>query len=210
MKSLYDELLEKLGEPEFYDVWGVPRYCTPEEAQINPKYIKNIRCQECGRKFRVSLVGGVYNTLGAGDCRSDDEFGLMNPNVARKLRSEGASIEEVTDPPLVKFWHYGDPPRHGNREGEPRCYAGPTMNSVPEYEWAEFFGDVDPDDPRPILKVGDRVWYQGARRVVTALWIEQVLVNEVYIVDFDKALVGLKEFGPVPSENVALLDKTDP
>jgi len=112
MKENYEDILSRLGKPDWWDWYGVPRYGEPTRV---PKHlIGRIRCQHCAREFRVALVG-VY---------------IHN----------SSNIEQVKDQPdwehfshlaLVEHWHYGDPPFHD-------C-IGDTMNSVPEWEWAEFW-----------------------------------------------------------------------
>lgn len=97
----YSDITDKLGEPEWWDEQGVPRYCefSPDEgANIYSDEILLlvIECQDCGREYKVAMSG-------PGDGRGD---GLADRVRAGTL-------------------HYGDPPNYGC-DG-----AGASMNSIP-------------------------------------------------------------------------------
>jgi len=97
-----------------------------------------IRCQECGKKFWVALAHPVY---------LENLTAKIFGTPANVVRVEGAELDLVNKShlKLADDWHYGDPPRHaGNwEEGVYNCVAGDTMNSIPEDEWEEFFGERD-------------------------------------------------------------------
>ena len=57
MKENYGDILDRLGEPDWWDWYGVPRYGEP--ARVPEHLMGRIRCQHCAREFRVALVG-VY------------------------------------------------------------------------------------------------------------------------------------------------------
>lgn len=103
MNQHYPDLIDKLGEPLWWDERGVPRYLPFHPSLCNDIYAKEavlfrICCQTCGREFNVA------------DTWSEMDM-VMNPH-AVSLRNR------VDDRSL----HYGDPPNIGC------CEAGPTMN----------------------------------------------------------------------------------
>lgn len=105
MRTNYEDIIEKLGEPLWYDVYGVPRYCPyrPEEGTVYPEascYME-IACQACQKSFNVVSEHDRYS----GPC----------------ILPEHKEGEDTWD--AVGSFHYGDPPIHG-------C-VGDTMNSVP-------------------------------------------------------------------------------
>lgn len=60
MKQNYYDIIEKLGEPLWYDNFGVPRYADfkPEMAGIYSKYVAllEVKCQCCQKVYRVASV----------------------------------------------------------------------------------------------------------------------------------------------------------
>lgn len=108
MRTNYEDIISKLGEPIWYDVYGVPRYCEykPEEGTVYPEascYME-IACQACQKSFNV--------------VQERDKYHAGPPMVLPEVK-EGDSDSWDT----VGSFHYGDPPIHG-------C-VGDTMNSVP-------------------------------------------------------------------------------
>jgi hypothetical protein len=105
MKHHYKDITEKLGDPQWWDEVGVPRYCDFSPMATNDIYISEavlleIACQGCGRRFKVAMSW-------------DDLEGHI-----KKIPPLAQSIDEGTI-------HYGDPPNYEC------CLAGPTMNSEP-------------------------------------------------------------------------------
>jgi hypothetical protein len=112
MKENYGDILERLGEPDWWDWYGVPRYGEP--TRVPEHLMGRIRCQHCAREFRVALVGVYIHD---------------SPNIAQV--KDQPDWEHFSHLALVERWHYGDPPFHN-------C-VGDTMNSIPEWEWDEFW-----------------------------------------------------------------------
>lgn len=112
MLRSYEDITKRLGEPIWYDEHGCPRYDSfkPDMCGVydNQVVLLEIRCQNCGRLFKVS---------------SSWDRGRVILNMAIH-----GKCEEVIEPlPKRDGWgkyHYGDPPNHG-------C-VGDTMNSEPE------------------------------------------------------------------------------
>lgn len=135
MHDDYFEILEAFDtEPLWYDCYGVPRWCTPEEAHYPEHLMGKIKCQRCGKEFWVALGLPVYIV---------DYISLIMGGSSNVVRIEGAPIdfENHKELQLIENWGYGDPPRHNGG-----CLAGDTMTSISEYEWEEFFGEDRQED----------------------------------------------------------------
>jgi hypothetical protein len=108
VREAYDDITSRLGEPQWWDENGTPRYCDFDPHHLSDVYADEcclllIACQECGRRFKVAMSDGAWE---------------------RALRGGGLSLREDIE---GGWLHYGDPPFHD--EGEERaCLAGPTMN----------------------------------------------------------------------------------
>lgn len=103
MNHHYNDIINKLGPPLFWDECAVPRYCDfgpNETANIYAREVAllEIACQDCGQLFKVVVSWSET------DWPSERLSNLVENN-------------EI---------HYGDPPNDGC------CLAGPTMNSVPK------------------------------------------------------------------------------
>lgn len=108
MGAAYEDILERCGQPLWYDEAGAPRYAPFHPDLCNNPYAKQaallrIACQQCGMEFRVAYTVGPWE----GD---------------RFVRALQAGT-----------WHAGDPPRHGHYlkgayDWNNDCSAGSTMN----------------------------------------------------------------------------------
>lgn len=108
MNHHYADIRDKLGEPQWWDEYAVPRYCDfgpRESANIYADHavLLLIECQDCGTEFKVCMSGRKGYPAGDG-------------YEGRKGLDDAVREDEI---------HYGDPPNSGC------CAAGPTMNSVP-------------------------------------------------------------------------------
>lgn len=108
MKPNYYDIIEKLGEPLWWDEHGVPRYTDfrPHlKSRIIADYVAfmEVACQDCGRVFKVaySIDSRQYRLF------YEREVQLPTPND-------------------VGSFHYGDPPYHTEE-----CIAGFCMLSIP-------------------------------------------------------------------------------
>ena len=68
MNNYYEDIVEKLGEPKWFDSLGYPRYCEFHPDNISNIYAREvvlleIACQQCGKKFKVAINNSGY------DCR---------------------------------------------------------------------------------------------------------------------------------------------
>ena len=116
MKDNYKDILTLTMQiPTWWDLFGAPRYGAPPEDMLPG--MRWIKCQECHRKFWVCLVDCYHDYQGVG--------------------FDGEHFYEKYDMP--DDWHYGDPPFHcqGLLGPDDVCYAGYTMNSIPEWEWED-------------------------------------------------------------------------
>lgn len=124
MFDSYDDIKKRIAEkPTWWDVHGVPRYGDiPEDMR---PFVRRIKCQGCGRVFKVALVGNVYKNYG------DETFDFVSVlwDVEIEGEREPALYKPVYREPeaIPEDWHYGDPPAHD-------C-VGDSMNSIPEYAW---------------------------------------------------------------------------
>lgn len=110
MKPIYLDIVEKLGEPLWWDNYGVPRYTEFDPklifGMVSPRYIAfmEIACQECGKLFKVASVFDPF------------EHYLLYKQDDVKLPNQ----KDVGD------FHYGDPPYHIED-----CLAGYCESSIP-------------------------------------------------------------------------------
>ena len=100
----YSDITDQLGDPQWWDDNGTPRYCefSPTLATTtNDRYVAlaEVECQGCDRVFRVSIG-----------------------NPAGRIFDEWKPTELPTAESTNRF-HYGDPPRHGYCHGD-------TMNCL--------------------------------------------------------------------------------
>lgn len=84
MNQHYGDILMRLGNPQWWDEAGVPRYCTFEPSKKNDIYhdevcLLKVECQACRSSFLVALSG-------------------KSPSLADSIRSGDI--------------HYGDPPNN--------------------------------------------------------------------------------------------------
>ena len=111
----YSDIIEKIGEPIWYDEYGVPRYCVFEPKQcgvyITAAVLLTIECQSCKERFHVATTW-------------DNTFPFMEQ--LRHADEKGESTWDVgwqKNPQLEYVPSYGDPPRHNCSGG------GNTMSS---------------------------------------------------------------------------------
>lgn len=106
MNTCYDDIIEKLGTPVWFDENAVPRYCEFDPWKCANIYafevvLLAIECQGCAHEFAVCM------------------------SLARYEQIMGTKGRALADMILDGSIHYGDPPNIGC------CAAGPSMNSVP-------------------------------------------------------------------------------
>jgi len=104
MKCFYSDIIEKCGEPQWWDEVGVPRYCNFDPKKVNDIYAREvaflrIRCQSCHKEFLVAISWCPIHNL---------------RNIAAYSERKKGDI------------YYRDPPRH---DIDGRCCAGETMTS---------------------------------------------------------------------------------
>lgn len=90
------EMAQKLSlpaKPRWYDRNGCPHWQPPPKDLR--KYMRKIRCQACGKIFRVCLVHPVYK------------------NYSNKFNTD-----------IPRDWYYGDPPSHPGGEWKPGWWKG--------------------------------------------------------------------------------------
>lgn len=108
MNNNFTDITDKLGTPEWYDIYGYPRYCRFHPSVTHDIYsimtsLIEIRCQECFCTFEVVMSYGQINLI--------------------KLDGSHLHAKDIlpTKDNMHVYWHYGDPPFHD-------C-IGDTMNS---------------------------------------------------------------------------------
>jgi hypothetical protein len=134
MLRYYKDIIDRCGEPKWYDGNGVPRYIDfdPDQCGVYDRYVAylEIACQSCDERFFVAV--------------EVDSMEAVATHFRLPIKPTESKIEKVERKldghPTLSPWeqigsfHFGDPPRHGNfdKEVEERCAAGDTMNSVPK------------------------------------------------------------------------------
>lgn len=112
----YKDIIDKAGEPLWWDEYGVPRYCTfhPDECgvYIDTATLLIIECQSCQTRFRAATVWNSTSQL-------MERLRLDNMTGSHSWQGEPIA----TGPYLGLAPHYGDPPRHNCSGG------GETMSS---------------------------------------------------------------------------------
>lgn len=103
MNQHYPDLIDKLGQPFWWDECGVPRYLPFDTSLLNNIYaeqaaLMRIACQGCGRECLVAMSWGMMDKV-------------VNPY--------SVPLEDLVKDKSI---HYGDPPNYGC------CSGGPTMN----------------------------------------------------------------------------------
>jgi len=102
MHQYFGDIIEKLGEPLWFDDCGYPRYCKFDPDEVSNIYAKEvalleIACQNCGHRFKVAIHHEGYN-------RKYERFSWMENENYKNLG-------------------YGDPPNIRC------CGSGPSMTS---------------------------------------------------------------------------------
>lgn len=114
MYPLYSDIREKLGEPEWHDQYGVPRYapCHPDLMGIYDDWacLFVVKCQGCNREFDCAAGFTLFNGL----------HDLTREQIQER-------IDKKEDPSFVLplFVSWGDAPWH---DDENQC-AGTTMTT---------------------------------------------------------------------------------
>ena len=113
MFTRYDDILDRAGEPVWWDERGVPRYCAFSPMRCNDIYTDEavliaIECQNCGRPSLKAYTQGGW--------------ARVNRNIGRWLR------DDIRD----RSFDGGDPPNYCCGAG---ASEGATLKHVVEY-WA--------------------------------------------------------------------------
>lgn len=141
MKANYKDILDKAGQPLWWDEHGAPRYAAFTPQSLSP-YVEavalmDIKCQHCSRPFTVASAindksmrmwrdysDAVYARLKA---LSKIGLDVSHEEIAAVLEQRPDDIKKIVAPKAFSddagMFHYGDPPIHN-------C-IGDTMNSVP-------------------------------------------------------------------------------
>lgn len=111
MLQKYDDIVEKLGRPFWWDEVGCPRYKKFHPSLCNNIYasqavLLEIACQNCAVRMTVALSW-------------DKAEGLFSSRECPDLEKR-----------VKEGWiHYGDPPAHEFTPGK-LCHSGMTMNCI--------------------------------------------------------------------------------
>jgi hypothetical protein len=102
MHQYFGDIIEKLGEPLWWDEHAVPRYCEFSPDRLADIYAKEcvlmlIACQNCGHRFKVAMSNHGYD-------RHYEPFSFLKNDIYKNLG-------------------FGDPPNNGC------CGAGSSMTS---------------------------------------------------------------------------------
>jgi hypothetical protein len=88
MKAPYCDIVDRLGDPIWWDENGTPRYCEFYPGHLSCIYAREailfcVACQACGKTFAVAMSSGPFSGVGL--------------------------LAKITDHGI----HYGDPPNAG-------------------------------------------------------------------------------------------------
>lgn len=102
MNRCYADIIDKLGEPSWFDENAVPRYCEfhPSKLDIYAREaaLVLIKCQSCDKEFNVAFSMSTHQL------------------VIGELSIQNSIVNEMLE--------YGDPPSLNC------CAAGPTMTAI--------------------------------------------------------------------------------
>lgn len=116
MWTIYKDIMDKLGEPLWYDEYGVPRYCDFSPDMCNP-YAQTvtyftIRCRYCGKMIKVAKSFEVQEEV---------EIGLLDRNQLKELLQNKEFIDDINYRIIGNYpyslFNYGDAPYHWDQEG---------------------------------------------------------------------------------------------
>lgn len=136
MNHHYRDIRDRVAAPPaWFDERAVPRYCefSPDEAAniyADECCLAEIRCQDCGHKFKVAFSSSVTDIV--------RRWMVLHDKEERITQADAAGMFLAADIKARRL-HYGDPPNSGC------CMAGPTMNSTmcrvlefwhrPNFDW---------------------------------------------------------------------------
>jgi hypothetical protein len=112
MNRCYDDIIDKLGDPIWFDENAVPRYCEfgPDRMDIyaNEAALILIKCQGCGKRFKVGCCSSTYDiALGSeaiSSCINNSyQYGDV-PNTSCCI-----GITMMSEPiKVLEYWHKVD------------------------------------------------------------------------------------------------------
>lgn len=84
MKAPYNDIVDKLGKPTWWDDHGVPRYCEPHPKHAPCIYSRQvlffeIQCQACQTRFTVSMTGRMLEQEDLGELIKDHKIHYGDP-----------------------------------------------------------------------------------------------------------------------------------
>lgn len=133
MHRSYDDMLDRLPEPNFYQEGGIPRFEPFQPGKTTGIHSKEavlaeIACQGCGTVFKVAFERDEHEELNAlTTLMRIPEYrdGIIDLVKSCKLEANHDVLARniLAHEIETRSLHYGDPPNIGC------CPAGPTMNS---------------------------------------------------------------------------------
>lgn len=84
MHHHYSDIRDKLGEPQWWDEYAVPRYCDFGPRQAAYIYARQIvllliECQNCGTEFKVCMTSGDLDKKSLEELVQADEIHYGDP-----------------------------------------------------------------------------------------------------------------------------------
>lgn len=112
MNVYLEDIISKLGEPVWWDRDGtLPRYCEFHPEQMSDIYAKEcvlllIRCQSCGKLFKVSQTGSIFDSEKL--ARSISMKSVLFVGDPPNMRCCGAGPTMTSDTMrILEYWHRG-------------------------------------------------------------------------------------------------------
>lgn len=123
----YADIIDRLGEPQWWDDNGCPRYCDfhPDHCGVYDDHIAllEVACQECARSFRVAVAWDRTSAMMGAAMRGEKE--VPRPSLPQPGATDRSPWEAAGS------FNFGDPPCHGDDGRGNDCAAGATMSAVP-------------------------------------------------------------------------------
>lgn len=164
MKTNYQDIISRLGEPLWWDSFGAPHYETFKPYMLQVYFdavaLMQVSCQSCRRQFLVASTIESYSLRAWTDIATaiyqrvkkllEIDGVISRELLVKAMEQHLDDVDEIIAPKAYSddagMFHYGDPPIHN-------C-PGDTQNSTPirVIEFWEKNPDLNGDGPSMLRK----------------------------------------------------------